>query len=108
MKRHLERWQWMVATSLGALLVMAPVAARAATVAPAAEVASVPSPSHARAATDRSPTSDQNKRKQLEYAQREAKDPAAAAYKGGYGGGIYISGGAVVVLLVVVLIVVLL
>ena len=44
---------------------------------------------------------------QLHYADREAKSPQLAAFKGG-GGGVYIGGSAVAVVLVVVLILVLL
>lgn len=44
---------------------------------------------------------------QLHYADREAKSPQLAAFKGGDGGGIYIGGGAAVVLVVVLIIVLL-
>jgi hypothetical protein len=44
---------------------------------------------------------------QRQYADREARSPQLAAFKGG-GGGVYIGGSAVAVVLVVVLIVVLL
>ena len=67
MKKHLERWQWIVAMSLGALLLVSPVAARAATPAPAPAVALAPSHERSPADGTSMSTSDKGKRKQLEY-----------------------------------------
>jgi hypothetical protein len=103
MKRHLGRWQWFAAACLGAVFAMSPSAANAKT--------PVSVPVSAPAATEQAPADgipENANTRQLHYAEREAKSPNAAQFKGGYGNGIYISSGAVIVILVVVLVVVLL
>jgi hypothetical protein len=97
------KWGPIAALVLGTFLVVAPGRASAATPPPTrAPVSALANPAPA----DGTPE-DANQRA-LTYAQREARTPNAASFKGGDGAGIYISGSAVAVVLLVVVLVVLL
>jgi hypothetical protein len=93
--------RWLGTLGLGLFLTSAPLVASAApqtSANPPAELAPAPS-------SDKTP--EEVSRRQLHYAEREAQNPNAAAFKGGEGG-LYIGGSAVAVVLLIVLLVVLL